>query len=613
MTDDLINRAVANVRQPSLADISSVAGQKIAAGQNAMLADNTQAMNLSSTWSASQTMSGGPDSSFVGNRQSVDVFLADRDYFFSMAVFERPVVEDPTVDSAPAAARWLAPTQPLVYGHSYFVRVTFSLNRYNGSEWKLDQFPVRISKQLSVWLEFGDARLNATEANRQVMSVPMDSPINKTYDFTIEIPADVLSTTAMLVLGYTEENSGISNKAAALSLAVEGTANAAPRPVEELRIISPEAKLPPETALLWVGPSNEPSHGHWLSMTGWTAEKIEPPNDRAAFEPPVKVDPFPDNAELTCLIKTIEKLADEDRPGLGRWLQKLLERYQKPKLIVVDEARSQLPWEMFSFDAHKYLGAHFAIARWSPLVQRGTPMVLPLDAAVYSGRLAPFLDQEGPAETFSRHALLTSCSPAGLEGFPRALIGAVAANSAQENAAGIPVAVIYLESSSPLLYGDEPDESLRKRYTSRTIALRLLEGKLNPQPIFFVNAPYSGREILKDSSPCGLLTAALRIAAAGYVGTIAPIERGRAAETFRQFCLAMEAGNVIRPSEFFRDIRKQAEEAFEKNSDHEAFRQAFSYVYYGDPGAQLKLGAATDVRFPPRALVSGGNGEGGQP
>jgi hypothetical protein len=163
-----------------------------------------------------------------------------------------------------------------------------------------------------------------------------------------------------------------------------------------------------------------------------------------------------------------------------------------------------------------------------------------------------------------------------------------------------PVALAYLAHSGVLLYGDEGDALRSLRFPvvppdPAQFDFREVEGRVSQRPLFFVNAPLSGRLLLHEHRPCGVARALLAQLAGAHIGTLVPVPLDFAAEVAKDLLNAGLAEGGVTVAEWLRALRaRAAERVLQARPDerHQARLRrlyAFAYVYYGSPDARLQL------------------------
>jgi hypothetical protein len=353
--------------------------------------------------------------------------------------------------------------------------------------------------------------------------------------------------------------------------------------------LSPRVSPPPETAVLHVSEAGEGS----LMLRGWLGGHSE-----GSLSLEVGTFEWIDPEDCADVETYLQKLTDSffdyniDRAAnIVAWFEKVLRRFgEKSSVMIVDEAGALIPWEMFKLTDGRYLGAHALIVRWAEAQYGGNAI---LDAAKYQGRLSAYvhpLDVERMCKLPEMQRLLPSYNQTPLS-LQRDL-----------SAGGKQVGLVYLCYGGILEYGDEPNSINRlsrfKPYEENVkIRFNLVSGKLNPRPIFFVNAPYSGRLLKSGQQWSGLARASLKQVAASYIGTIGPIEPSYAARFAQRLLEEAMSEQGVKPAELLREMRAQAIELLnapeltddEYECAYKELAYPFMYVHYGHPQDWLKI------------------------
>jgi hypothetical protein len=286
--------------------------------------------------------------------------------------------------------------------------------------------------------------------------------------------------------------------------------------------------------------------------------------------------------------------------SVAAWFEKALHRFDKQcSVLIVDEAGALIPWEMFKLPDGSYLGARALIVRWAEAQYAAGQEGNIGGDAKYEGRLSAYvhpLDVAMMCQQPEMNRLLPKYHQSPLH-LQRDL-----------SSGGEQVGLVYLCYGGVLRYGDEQDcvthLSRFKPYQNDVrIRFDLLGGKLKPRPIFFVNAPYSGRMHKSGQQWCGLARATLKQVAASYIGTLGPIEPAYAARFAQRLLKEATSDKGVKPAELLREMRVQAiEQLNNKELNEEDYERAykelaypFMYVHYGHPQDWLKITAVPEA------------------
>lgn len=526
------------------------------------------------------SMSGGAGSTFVDNEQHVHIDLRDRKFYFDLWMLS--AADD---DSTPGARPRLADL-PLHPGGRYRLRVSPSLDRYRASrgapDFTLEQWEVTVRAELRLELQATrDGCEFASLTQGEEITFLARASTNWHRDLELEIPTDYRGKSLGIELLYREGGEGMPRSASLLSVPVAGR-GAEPQPPQTLPLLM----APPRTAYLHV----ERTIDGGLEVFG--GGRDVPPLERERI-PTLRLrdtysDPF---AYQEHVVTGLHDYVVGERTHLVPWLQQLANTYGEDwSLVIFDHADSEIPWEMLRLDGGVLLGAQARVVRFAVVFYRTGPVHLQFGERVYRGRIAAFTDDvHRPVSQWMDRLAADSCGD--LAEFQYVLY--------REGAP--PVALAYLAHAGVLLYGDEGDalRFLRFPFSPPEPApfdFREIEGVFRDRPLFFVNAPLSGRLMLDQRRPCGVARALLMQLAGAHIGTLGPVSPEFAAELVEDLLDAAASEGGVMVAEWLRRMRARAVERVRKAAGREeraaALQRrlyAFAYVYYGSPDARLQL------------------------
>lgn len=537
------------------------------------------------------------------------LYLNDPDYYFELQPLE--------LDETRGGDRFvpLPPGAPLRAGRRYRIRVSLSQNEYRGSfqaagqAYQLTQRPFKFPDE--VFVQLGVVGQDPNLFSAVGLVAPTQGRLSfkdqeaQFQDFEFTIQKDYRLEITFQLLCWRVDDTRLQYPAAQLVLILEGSQS--PPPPEFSKVFELPAKVspPPDAVILHVSPSDAGG----LRLLGWAGTHVDSSLtiDVGAFK---WVDPenCPDEQSyLQRLSDSFHDYSIEQGSNVTGWLEKALSRYgERCSVIIVDEAGMPIPWEMLKLTDGRYLGAHALVVRWAEAQYGG------LEAAAegprYEGRVCAYvhpLDAPNVAGLLDMNRLLPEYQVTPEE-FEIDLL------------CGSQPGLVYLCYGGLLYYGDETDviahlsrfapynEDVRIRFNT-------VSNHLKPRPLFFANAPYSGRLLKTGQQNCGLARAILKQVAASYIGTLGPVERSYAIRFARTLLEAACSEEGVRPAELLRQLRAQAIERLrdkrlpqaERVRAYKELAYPFMYVHYGHPLDSIKISHA-----PQGADVEGGGADG---
>ena len=497
------------------------------------------------------------------------------------------------------------PATHLQPGRGYRVRTSISRVRYDrnqlGNTRRLTQTELIVERGLELSLAPAEGEAVHAIGSIENVHARLDIKVRRDWfhDFRFVVPPDALAMMVRLNLWFREADGAASEQVvASLECNIEGASLSAdvprPRPV-----YLPLSAVPPEHVRFLHVMANGSDELAFVAFNKRQDTRALTPMPRPAL--PMDGRAAKDGTEtdalhyLRSLRHIVQDLGVNDAGGLPSWLDQVLKAHrERACIIIVDQSGSEIPWEMLKLKGNRYLGASAVVARWTEAQYYGVQVDLGLEEAAYVGRVAAYVHPEDAAHV-GRHCptlfkLVSSCcdTPQDLENSLFPLQGAP------------PVGLVYLSSGGLLQYGDETEAAatLLELYPpSVFVRFDNAEGGIDPRPVFFANAPHSGRVFSVRGATTGLAKAALSQIAAGYIGTLGPVDRAFAARQGEDFLASAATTSGVRPAERLRDWRAKAADRLaagglagqELEQATREFYYAFMYVYYGNPQACLRV------------------------
>jgi hypothetical protein len=259
--------------------------------------------------------------------------------------------------------------------------------------------------------------------------------------------------------------------------------------------------------------------------------------------------------------------------------------YQEPfNLIIVDLTEQEIPWELVEIQPELYLGVCACVVRWLPAQYFEVTRILSAHPDSHVGPVISYLDTAIEAELIHNEqaALQQLAGPAlpSLTDLKRRL-----------QASLDDVGMIYIgchgRSGQQLLQQDVPELS--------SIMLENLYKCASPRLTVFINACESARTIKKSlDDRSNFVDAFLGYCASGFIGTLIQVDIATASTIASHILRATLQPGGVQIAEMLRILRKTELEklkqmAFPTKRDYYRFIDTFTYVYYGNPLARLRL------------------------
>ncbi len=380
-------------------------------------------------------------------------------------------------------------------------------------------------------------------------------------------------------------------------IAVKGTYT--PEDPQLLEVSQIDAGLPEQAVILLVEPDSHLSTSprdtfklrgwsHWGEQLGETARpgaivSIAELQQRDDNNPVALID------KLTLFSATISE-------NLTKWLCTLHEKYAEQLcVVVVDNTKLEIPWEIFQIDDGQYLGAVAKVVRWLPFRRFTRRPSLQVEDVLYSGPTIAYLDKNlGEKGTKAEREILQKLT---IEQLCETLEDLELRLTEPLDRAGL----IYVgcHGLSGMQLYTETQQQLSDEL--RSIHLETMYWSPRPGLIAFMNACESAR-ILKndDIDPSNFVEAFLTHCASGYIGTLAGVGIQRASIIAMHILKAAMQPGGVQIAEMLRVLRAEAVELLKRARplSREQKRillynviDIFMYVYYGNPLARLHLHA----------------------
>jgi hypothetical protein len=536
-----------------------------------------------------QSMATGEGGTIKDNVQGVTLNLADKEFYFDIEILELPAnaleqEQEPTI---------VAPNVALIPGCIYIARVSVSLNPYNFSlidqGWNLSQNPVKIEQQLDLYLM---ANIEQIEFKDKKGSLELETRREWFHDFEFMVHDGYKVTSTTLHLQYCE--AGTKNlPRLGSSLEILLVASQTPQQ-PEISYLAADIQPPATTLFLHVQPNGE-EYIFLLGLPKSIGKFVL--DSKSIQQPSIRHREYftSDAAYVKELQQALHDYAIRNLGDLTGWVKAAITQYGPDCcIVIVDRTDAQIPWEMCKFDANCYLGAEAIVVRWSEMQYYSQLVELQLEKRTYEGRITSYIHpQDTPPPALSQIQIRRCSSP---DVFQEELIP-------QEGA----VSVAYLYYRGHLVYGgDKLDldhlESLDNSFVPEQFRFDDVEGQLAIRPFFFVNAPYSGRMRWQDQQPCGLIAAALTQVASSYVGILGPMDDSFSKLIIEKFLELALKEEGVQPAIFLRQLRQSVvNQSIDQKVSVKARKRwrdlipyVFTYVYYGNPNARVKVVYASD-------------------
>lgn len=584
---------------------AATAEQGIAAGDEGRVSGSrlTYRATPKGDFSISQKVSVGEGGEATDNTNTVAINLSKSDYFFVLDPFEFR-------EGGEAGAGVYIPMSAdakLCAGRTYRLRVSLSENQFKAlaelknPTYKLKQWPYKITEEISLCLRVDGRDQNVLDAVGDItpygnrLAGAAAGETRAEFEFTIRKGYPL---TFKVVLEFNRGDSPLSYTAATLELEIEGNEAPPPPSPDKLLDLPVDIKPPANTAILHVTPGGEGR----LRLVGWAGGRAESflSLDVNAFKwlDPVGCETAEEYSQK--LNSNFHDYSLEEAESVRKWFERALQLYgEKCGVVIVDETGSQIPWEMFKLSGNLYLGAQAVVVRWSEAQYRSSQAAQRFADPRYVGRISAYVhpgDEGEVAKLAELRELLAgyTTDPEMLEYdlLPQEGVGQVG--------------LVYLCYGGVIVYGDEESSAAglrRFKPYDQDVKLRFEEVSdvLEPRPIFFVNAPYTGLILKSGQKACGIARAILKQVAASYIGVLAPVERAYAARFAQKLLEEAASASGVKVAEFLRRQRAEAAARIKKGKQltQEEWKLArrevaypFLYVHYGHPNDWLKLDTA---------------------
>lgn len=598
----LLDSVAANTR-PKKSSAESAAPshavQSISGGRNSVLADNKQSVRhvRGSSVSVRQVL-GAESDRLSGNEQSTTVNVGNSPYFFELQPFELKRGHNPGSDELIR----LLPGTPLVPGKTYRIRTLLNRNSYqsqlisSAKSYQLLQEPKLLTDDVYVYLEVDGQKDERAQAvvgpiDYQRGRLSLDEP-DSHHEFEFTIEADVSCAVDLVLTFQSIQGLDTPQPGARLTLSLRGSGNAPPPVVAKVLELKTHVAPPPHTAILHVSAVEQGR----LSLVGWIGGRVNYSLylDASALQLADPSDFTTEQEYLDDISNKVHDFSVERAGDVARWFRQALKVFRDDCcIVIVDQADSQVPWEMFKLDGGEFLGAQAFVVRWAEVQYRDRHISFPSVGTRVEGRLCAYVHPLDEREAPAISQLIPHYSTTTNDLERELLLG---------GGEGSQVGLIYLCYGGVLSYGDER-ETLKRLHSSAPyntdvrVRFNLVEGRLDPRPVFFANAPYSGRIFASGPSSCGLAKAALAQVAASYIGVLAPVDRAYARQLAQKVLEAALSEEGIKPAELLRKLRAEAvERILDERLTAEEWERAklemiypFLFVHYGSPSDWLKV------------------------
>jgi hypothetical protein len=605
---DLVDSVVSNAKPESAYAGRVGAGeaeQSVTAGDEGRVSNVRLLFKLTpkGAFSIEQNVSVGEGGEATGNTNTVAINLSKSDYFFVLEPFElREGGEAGKGVYVPVSA-----DAKLCAGRTYRLRVSLSENEFRAPTelkaptYKLKQWPFKIAEEMSLCLRVDGKDQNVLDAVGEI--IPYENQLTGAaagatraeFDFTIRKGYPL---TFKVVLEFYRGDSLIAYTAASLELEIAGSEALPPPSPDKLLDLPADIKPPANTAILHVTPGGEGR----LRLVGWAGGRAD-----SFLSLDVNAFKWLNPAGCATAEEYSQKLNRnfydytlEEAESVRKWFEKALRLYGEGcGVVIVDETGSQIPWEMFKLGGGLYLGAQAIVVRWSEAQYRSNQAAKRFADPRYVGRVSAYVhpddakEMAGLAELSQLLAQYTT-DPEMLE-----------YDLLPQEGAG-QVGLVYLCYGGLIVYGDEEASAANLRrfkpYNEDVeIRFEAVGDALEPRPIFFANAPYTGLILRSGQKTCGIARAILKQVAASYIGVLAPVERAYAARFAQKLLEEAASASGVKVGEFLRRQRAEAAARVNSKLPPQEWKRArrelaypFLYVHYGHPNDWLKISPAPE-------------------
>jgi hypothetical protein len=519
-----------------------------------------------------QSVTAGDRGRVSGVHQELTVFAELPELFVHLAVAEDAVAGAP-----------VAPGGVLRPGVRYRVRAEASLNPYisgaGASPAAVTQIGVRAGRPL-VPLPDASAGLELV-LPPDAAALTWDQRNTWSYEFELAVGPGAEDGPVYVGLVLREDDTRVEHPVVRVAFVVQG---AHPPTPDAVRAMLPLGTRPPRgTAFLYVVPHD----AERLRVSGWVADAPLSALEAAPVRRP-RVSAATDGvAYRQALLEAMNDFAEDEGAPLAGWLAAVLEACgDECRIVMVDQDPGQAPWELVKLPGRRLLGAQAPVVRWADLHYQNVKVELPLDEVTYSGRVAALVDAGEPpawADAYLGGDAWETCDD---------LVSALLDRPG-------PVGVVYLSSRGVFVHGDEDDDvlaGLLGGHGTRRLRFDDLEEGLEPRPLVFADAPFSGRLLFCGGRVCGMARAAMQRLAAGFVGTLGPVDRKFALETARRFLERALSPQGVRPAELLWELRAEAAAELrkagspaERQTAKRRLLNASMFVFYGGPRVRVRI------------------------
>lgn len=500
-----------------------------------------------------------------------------------------PAFEEPSREGSRSVTQERA---ILKHGKSYYVRTTASIDDSTGSR----SYPVGSGISISLFVVCGtEAVYHAISITPPRIFIDQEALLSSSCEFVLTIADECPTADGTLDLLAADGGGSGTSAVATLKWKLEGTYDPAQAEVFAACNVNLLSPLPDDTAILYV---QEPNPDH-LVLTGFDRKKV------ALKMGPLRGVPIRLGAYVakgtspTAIRNSMRRFSRHCPRGLLEWLDSLCRHHgDRFCLIVADHTDSQVSWEMLELDDGRYLGTLGMLVRWIPVSHYGNPLPLRMEQVNSDGRIIAYLDHtELTQASRERDALATFETNYCVS--VRDLIREL---SQPLDAVGL----VYLGCHGMIACGAEHREELESLVAMGSLtnpSERLLDLEVeqvrrhdDPRPVVFANACHSAHIHLGSLGFNGWAEVSLARFASGYLGTTGPVGSEFAATVAERILDSARNLNGNLPiARILRELRIEALQDLDANQgdqDLENLLFAFMYVFFGSPGATLRLNPA---------------------
>ena len=318
-------------------------------------------------------------------------------------------------------------------------------------------------------------------------------------------------------------------------------------------------------------------------------------------------DSMKDGGDPVAILRRLREFSLFSAGKIMHWIKmvqaEVAKRGKQLALVIFDTTHFEIPWELLEIDYNQYIGAIAQVARWLHLEAWGEPRYLAITDYMCGGSVLSYLDRglEGTGEERALLQTFLHSEVFSLEELQERL-----EEPLQD------MGLLYIGShggDGTHLYTSMLSEDAQPPAGSLSASWLVgMQRQLDPRPILFINACESARILYKrDSRTHTLVKAFLLLCASNYIGTIAKVESREAPRIAKRLLELARGVEGVQIVELLRLLREEAVEHMQeagRNSDGQqelVYRRqrkrdaaaqllnTFSYVYYGNPLARLRL------------------------